>query len=122
RVLGLLRQDRTASVLKLNLADPRIVEIAALDGIDAVWLCQEHVPNDWLMLENQLRAARIYNIDTLVRVERGSYSDYLRPLEAGATGIIVPHVASADEARQIVDWVRCHPLGRRALDGGNVDG
>jgi 4-hydroxy-2-oxoheptanedioate aldolase len=31
-------------------------------------------------------------------------------------------VANAAEARQIVDWVRFHPVGRRALDGGNVDG
>jgi 4-hydroxy-2-oxoheptanedioate aldolase len=34
----------------------------------------------------------------------------------------VPHVANADEARQIVEWVRFHPIGNRALDGGNVDG
>ena len=45
-------------------------------------------------------------MDTLVRVGRGSYSDYIRPFEADATGIIVPHVASDAEARQIVDWVR----------------
>jgi 4-hydroxy-2-oxoheptanedioate aldolase len=74
------------------------------------------------MLENQIRAARIHGVDTLVRVSRGSYSDYVRPLEAGATGIIVPHVSSADEARQIIEWVRFKPLGKRALDGGNIDG
>ena len=39
-----------------------------------------------------------------------------------ATGIIVPHVANEEEARQIVEWVRFHPLGKRALDGGNIDG
>jgi 4-hydroxy-2-oxoheptanedioate aldolase len=80
------------------------------------------VPNDWLSLENQIRAARVYEMDTLVRVGRGSYSDYIRPFEAGATGIIVPHVASEEEARQIVEWVRFHPVGKRALDGGNIDG
>ena len=64
----------------------------------------------------------MHNIDTLVRVSRGSYSDYIRPFEADATGIIVPHVASGDEARQIVDWVRFYPVGKRALDGGNIDG
>ena len=35
---------------------------------------------------------------------------------------MVPHVASAEEARHVVDMVRCHPLGRRAMDGGNMDG
>src|SRR5688572_14735319 len=122
RVLKLLRDGQLPTVLKINLSDPRVIEIAGLCGADAVWLCTEHVPNDWLGLENQIRAGRVHNMDTLVRVARGSYSDYIRPLEAGATGIIVPHVASEAEARQIVDWVRFHPLGKRALDGGNIDG
>jgi 4-hydroxy-2-oxoheptanedioate aldolase len=122
RVLKLLRAGEMPTVLKINLSDPRVIEIAGLSGVDCVWLCNEHVPNDWLGLENQIRAARIHNTDTLVRVGRGSYSDYIRPLEADATGIIVPHVANADEARQIVDWVRFRPVGNRALDGGNADG
>jgi 4-hydroxy-2-oxoheptanedioate aldolase len=122
RLLKLLKEHQLPTVLKINLSEPRVIEIAGLCGVDAVWLCTEHVPNDWISLENQIRAARIHNIDVLVRVGRGSYSDYIRPFEAGATGIIVPHVASAAEARQIVDWVRFHPVGRRALDGGNIDG
>jgi 4-hydroxy-2-oxoheptanedioate aldolase len=122
RVLAALRQGQLPLVLKINLSDPRVVEIAGLSGIDAVWLCMEHVPNDWLGIEQQIRAARVYNVDSLVRVAKGSYSDYVRPLEADATGIIVPHVVTADEARAIVDWVRFQPLGRRAMDGGNIDG
>jgi len=122
RIRELLRSGQLPTVLKVNLSEPRVIEIAALSGVDAVWLCNEHVPNDWIGLENQIRAARVHGIDTLVRVGRGSYSDYIRPFEAGATGIIVPHVESATEARQIVEWVRFHPLGKRALDGGNIDG
>ncbi len=122
RVLKLLREGQLPTTLKINLSDPRVIEAAALCGVDAVWLCHEHVPNDWVPLENQIRAARVHNIDTLVRVGRGSYSDYIRPFEADATGIIVPHVASEEEARQIVTWVRFHPVGKRALDGGNTDG
>ena len=122
RVLRVLAEGKVSTVLKLNLSDPRVVEIAGLGGADAVWLCNEHVPSDWLQLENQIRAARVHDMDSFVRVARGSYSDYVRPFEADATGIIVPHVASEEEARQIVDWVRFYPLGRRALDGGNLDG
>lgn len=122
RLLQLVRDQQIATVFKTNLSEPRVLEIAGLCGVDAIWLCQEHVPNDWIGLENQIRAARIHNVDTLVRVSKGAYSDYVRPLEADATGIIVPHVVSADEARQIVDWVRFQPLGRRAMDGGNNDG
>lgn len=122
RVLAKLRSGEIPTITKINLSDPRVIEIAGLCGTDAVWLCNEHVPNDWIGLENQIRAARVHNVDTIVRVGRGSYSDYIRPIEADATGIIVPHVNNADEARQIVEWVRCYPIGKRALDGGNIDG
>ncbi len=122
RVLRLIREGQFPTVLKVNLADPRVVEAGGACGVDAVWLCNEHIPTDWSNLENMIRAARVHDIDSIVRVSRGSYSDYVRPLEAGATGIIVPHVANADEARQIVEWTRFHPVGKRALDGGNIDG
>lgn len=121
RVLKALRNGESASSLKMNLSDPRIIEICGMSGIDAVWLCNEHVPNDWLNLENQIRAAKLHDMDTIVRVERGSYSGYVKPLEADATGIMVPHVTSADEARQVVEWTRFYPLGKRAIDGGNSD-
>jgi 4-hydroxy-2-oxoheptanedioate aldolase len=122
RVLRQLRAGRIASCLKLNLADARVAEIAARCGIDCVWLDLEHVPNTLHDVENQVRAAKMHDTDAVVRVERGSYSDLVRPLEMDATGIIVPHVMSAEDARQIVRTTRFHPLGRRPLDGGNADG
>ena len=122
RVLKMLRQGQIPTMLKLNLSDPRAVELAGLSGADSVWLCTEHVPNDWIGIENQIRAARVHDVDCFVRVARGSYSNYILPLETDATGIIVPHVGTAEEARQIVEWTRFHPIGKRALDGGNVDG
>jgi 4-hydroxy-2-oxoheptanedioate aldolase len=122
RLLRLLREGHYPTVFKLNLSDPRVVEAVGLCGTDAVWLCNEHVPTDWIGLENLIRAARVHDMDSIVRVSKGSYSDYVRPLEAGATGLMVPHVASAAEARQIVEWTRFHPVGKRALDGGNIDG
>jgi 4-hydroxy-2-oxoheptanedioate aldolase len=122
RVLKKLRAGKVASCVKLNLADPRSAEIAALCGIDCVWLDREHVPNDLHDLENQIRAAKIHDVDALVRVARGSYSDLILPLEMDATGIMVPHVMSLEDARRVVWQTRFHPVGRRAVDGGNADG
>jgi len=122
RVLEVLRGGRSATCFKLNLSDARVVEIASMEGVDAVWLCNEHVPSDWINLEHQIRAARLHDVDTFVRVSKGGYSDYVRPFEAGAAGIMVPHVTTADEARQIVEWTRFMPVGHRALDGGNTEG
>jgi 4-hydroxy-2-oxoheptanedioate aldolase len=122
RVLKRLRAGQVATCTKLNLAEPRAAEIAAQCGFDCIWLGNEHIPTDWLVLENMIRAAKIYDVDTLVRVSKGSYSDLLRPLEADAAGIMVPHLMSAEEARYIARTTRFHPLGRRPVDGGNADG
>ena len=122
RVLKKLRSGQLASCIKINLADPRVTEIASMCGIDCLWLDMEHVPSDWSVIENQIRSAKVYDVDTLVRVARGSYSDYIRPLEIDATGIMVPHVMSLKDAKQVVWQTRFHPVGRRPIDGGNVDG
>jgi 4-hydroxy-2-oxoheptanedioate aldolase len=122
RILRELRAGQNSTVIKLNMGDPRIVELAGLAGASAVWLCNEHVPNDWLNLEHQIRAAKLYDMDTIVRVNKGGYSEYVKPFECDATGIMVPHITSADEARNVVDMVRCRPLGSKPLDAGNMDG
>lgn len=122
RVLSQLRAGRVATCIKLNLADARVAEIAALSGFDCVWLDLEHVPNTLHDIENQIRAAKAYDVDAIVRVARGSYSDIIHPLEMDAAGIMVPHLMNVEEAKRIAWQTRFHPIGRRALDGGNADG
>jgi 4-hydroxy-2-oxoheptanedioate aldolase len=78
----MLRAGKVPTVHIINLADLQVIEIAGFVGADAAWLCTEHVPNDWLGIENQIRAVRVHGIDCLVRMARGDYSDCIRPLEA----------------------------------------
>jgi 4-hydroxy-2-oxoheptanedioate aldolase len=117
-----LRTGMPVSSVKLNLDNARVAELAALAGIDCLWLDMEHVASDWSVLETQIYAAKVYDVDVMVRVARGGYSDYIRPLELDAAGIMVPHVMSLEDARTVVRQTRFHPLGRRPLDGGNADG
>jgi len=122
RVLRKLRAGEVVTCFKLNLVDVRAAEIAARFGFDCLWTCTEHVPNDWSVMEKQILAAKCYDVDMVCRVPRGSYSDYVRPLEMDATGIMAPHVMSLEDARSIVRMTRFHPIGRRPVDGGNADG
>ncbi len=122
KVLKKLRAGENVLSVKLNLSDARVAEIAAMCGVDCIWLDMEHVPTDWSAMENQIRAAKIYDVDALVRVSKGCYSDYIRPFESDASGIMVPHLMSLAEIKQIVHTTRFHPLGRRPVDGGNADG
>ena len=122
RVLELLRSGKKAICYKSNLTCPRVAEIAGMHGFDAFWICQEHVPTDNSVMENYIRACKMYDMDTIVRVAKGSYSNYILPLEADASAIMVPHLMSRDEAEYIARTTRYQPLGRRPLDGGNADG
>ena len=122
RVIRKIKEGKTAFSFKLNLCDPRVAEIAAMSGIDCLWIDMEHVPTDYVELENIIRAAKIYDCDVLTRVAKGSYNDFIRPLEADSTGIMVPHLMSYEEAKKIVYFTKFHPVGRRPIDGGNADG
>ena len=122
RALAKLRAGEVASCFKLNLADARAVEIAAMAGFDCLWLDMEHVGNDLGVIEKGVWAAKSRDADVMVRVSRGGYSDYIRPLELDATGIMVPHIMSLADARSVARMTRFHPVGRRPVDGGNADG
>ena len=121
-VLKKLRAGEIVNCLKINSKDGRIAEIAALCGTDCIWLDMEHCPDDWSVIEEQIWAAKAYDVDTVVRISRGGYSDYIRPLELDASGIMVPHIMSFEDAKNIVRMTRFHPVGRRPVDGGNADG
>lgn len=122
RILRKMRAGEVATSIKLNSSDVRVCELAAMTGFDCVWSDMEHVPNDYNVVEMQRYACSLYDVDLLVRVQRGSYSDYIKPLELGATGLMVPHIMSAQDARDVVKMTRFHPIGLRPWDGGNADG
>ncbi len=122
RVLEKLRAGGVASCFKINLCDPKASEIAAISGFDCVWLDQEHIGQDWHAIAGGIWAAKAHDTDVMVRVPRGSYSDYIRPLEMDASGILVPHIMNLEDAQKVIEKVRFHPIGRRPVDGGNADG
>ena len=121
KTLELLRAGKTVISTKCNTSDPRVVEIAAMMGFPCIWVDTEHTANDYFVTEKQIMAAKMYDTDVLVRIPRGSYSEYIRPLELDASGIMVPHVMSVEEAKEIIRMTRFHPIGRRPVDGGNAD-
>lgn len=122
RVLRKLRAGGAANCLKVNFGDGQVSELASMSGFDCLWIDREHLAQDWSVLASQIWAAKAHDTDIMVRVPRGSYSDYIKPLELDASGILVPHIMSAEDARKVIGMTRFHPQGRRAIDGGNADG
>lgn len=122
KVLQKLRAGQMASCFKVNIADAVSTEIAAMSGFDCVWVDQEHLAQNWSVYSAHVWASKAHNMDLMVRIPRGSYSDYVKPLELDATGILVPHVMGVADAKKIIEMTRFYPVGRRAMDGGSADG
>ncbi len=122
RVLHKLRSGETASCFKVNLKDAQVGELAAISGFDCVWVDLEHIGQEWSTIASQVWATKAHDVDLMVRVPRGAYSDYIKPLEMDATGILVPHIMGVEDARKVIHMTRFHPIGRRPIDGGNADG
>jgi len=119
-----LRQGRLARVFCLGqLCSPKLVEMVAWHGgFDAVWLDQEHAALSIEQLEHATRAARAGGIDTFVRLAPTDYATVMRPLEAGAGGIMAAQVRSARQTEEIVKWAKFHPRGLRGINNTGPDG
>ena len=122
RILRQMRAGKLASCTKANIIEPHVIEIAARNGFDGVWICLEHAPFSMAQVDECIRAAKQYDVDTVVRVKRGSYSDLIAPLEGDAAAIMVPHCMNEADAKKIAWDTKFHPIGRRPLDSGNADG
>lgn len=81
-------------------------EILGSLGYDFVMLDEEHAPWTRQTLEVGFLGARAFGIAGLVRVARPDANSILSALDDGAIGIMVPHVASAEKARNIASWAR----------------
>jgi 2-dehydro-3-deoxyglucarate aldolase/4-hydroxy-2-oxoheptanedioate aldolase len=57
-----------------------------------------------------------------VRLAATDYATVMRPLEAGAGGIMAAQVRSAKETEQIVQWAKFQPRGLRGVNSCGIDG
>ena len=62
-------------------------------------------------------AALDAGIAPLVRVPNGEYSIATRVLDNGALGIVMPHVDTVAEAREVVQKLKYPPVGHRSMGG-----
>ncbi len=121
KVLRKLKEGKPVLCTKTNFNDPSIVELIGLTNFDCIWICHEHLWSNDETLANMILAARYTEMDSLVRIEKDNYSSALKPLEMGAKGIIVPHITTAGQAKEIVKAMKFYPIGRRGIDGVNAD-
>jgi len=91
---------------------PIVVEVLALSALDCLCLDAEHAPFDRIAIDGCAMAARAGGKDLLVRVPVATPEHILNALDCGASGIVAPHVRSAQEARDLVRMAHYGAGGR----------
>jgi 2-dehydro-3-deoxyglucarate aldolase len=96
------------------IADPLVCDALA-DSVDFLWIDQEHTTINPESLRIHLLAIRGRSKPALVRVS-GPGPEQIKPvLDAGAHGIIVPQLESAEQVRRAISECRYPPAGCRGF-------
>lgn len=110
-----VRDGRALVGLLVPMPAPATVELAAYCEFDFVILDTEHGVDDASIVEAHLRAANAARIPALVRVPGCESRGIAFALDAGAIGVMVPHVTDHSDVERIVDAVFYPPTGARSL-------
>jgi len=97
-----------------------IIKVMKAAGFDWLFLDLEHGS---MSIETACEisvAAQDSGIAPIVRVPYGELAMATRVLDGGALGIVIPHVDTAEEAREIADRLRYPPRGHRSVGGGQA--
>src|SRR5688500_15971432 len=111
------QQLAAGEVVTLVMGDysPETAELLAFSGVDILWGEMEDGPTSWREIGDYSRAADLWGACYMVRVNRNEHSLIGRVLACGASGVMVPHINTADEARAFVRAVYYGPKGMRNM-------
>jgi len=116
-----LRKNELALGIGVRLVrNVDIIKVMKAAGFDWLFLDLEHGP---LSIETACEiavAAQDSGIAPIVRVPYGELTMATRVLDGGALGVVIPHVDTAEEAREIADKLRYPPRGHRSVGGGQA--
>ena len=107
--------------LGVGIRQSRTVDIASIMkacGYDWLFLDLEHNSMDLDTAVQISVAALGVGIAPIARVPAGQHWLATRILDGGGLGIVMPHVDTVEEAREIADRLRYPPRGHRSIAGG----
>jgi 4-hydroxy-2-oxoheptanedioate aldolase len=113
-----LSEQRILTGALVGMPTPSLVELIGYLGFDWILLDGEHEPLDAKDVEEFGRAAAAADVPLLARVGANRHELISAFADAGADGVLVPHVATVEQAEAVVSAVRFPPYGTRGLHGG----
>ena len=99
----------------MKSSDPAMAEVLGNSVIDFFVLDNEHVSMNKESIANIIRAAEAYNVEPIIRVMKNEASNILQALDAGAIGVQVPNIDTPQDAKDLQDYARYKPYGKRGF-------
>ncbi len=121
KTLAKFRNDEAARFCCLGHFVPSFIAQASHFGFDCIWLDLEHRLISEREVQSLLAYFHLYDIDCMLRPPTLEFTRLYRYLEDGATGLMIPHVSTAEKAKELVQAVKFPPIGNRGLDGAGMD-
>jgi len=101
------------SWMQLNSTD--VAEIMGKSSYDWIAIDLEHGSISFENLPDLFRSLELGYTLPLARIPEGTSSNCKRALDAGAGGVIVPNIISANQLNKIRDWCAWPPAGQRGV-------
>lgn len=123
RVRQLLAEGKTPiGHMIMEFGTRGIAKIVEAAGVDFVLIDGEHSGFDMGQIDDLLAWFKATPIAPFVRVPSSDYHFIARVMDAGALGVMVPNVKSAEQAMSVVNAMRYAPEGERGLGlGGSLN-
>lgn len=102
----------------LNLASPLAAEVMASAGYPWLVVDAEHAAFDMTLIADTFRAIEARGAVPLVRSWDHDPVTIGRLLDAGAWGIVFPHVSNPEQAEDLARAMRYPPAGNRSMGTG----
>ncbi len=122
RLRARMRADQVIVSVGLTFHSTSVVEMLAYTDVDDIFLDAEHGPINEAQCEDMVRAADLLDKPVLIRVPTNEPHVILRYLDIGASGIVVPHITTREDAERAIDAIKYGPEGHRSFAGGRAGG
>lgn len=99
-----------------EIRSPAIAVLFAQAGFDFFFVDLEHSCFSLETVSDMILAARAADIPVIVRPSSRQLADDLsRPLDCGASGLLIPQIRTREDVENVVKWSRYQPLGERGM-------
>ena len=114
-MLEKMKRDEPVLGCQVRSRSPLVAEMLGYCGLDYVFIEGEHFVHNIETVENQIRAVQVAGAVPIVRLPSHEDGLILQVIEAGAFGVIFPHIDTKEQALHAIHEVKYAPLGARGF-------